>query len=456
MATPGTVEASQNGKRHNATRSSLGTLLTRFALYPLTIVTSIIVARLLGPADRGVYAFVLLFGSSLLPLATLGSGAGVLYLVSSGKFIADRVFITSCLLGLGTGALCAGVIGACIAGHVFGSVVTALPLSLLLPLLLVLPLQGMDFMVNRVAMGTNWFSLMNWSFIAKPLLNAIFLLIAVGLLRLGVRGAVLAVCTAAFVSAMGTLTLSLRRYRPVFTFDRAFVRGSFSYGLRGWWGDLALRANLRLDQFLLGLMGQASQLGLYAVAVNLTELLWVIPDAMGPVLFNRIAASSTTEEERGHLLALIHRVLFLMTLVVALLIGLFAPFALRITVGMKYVGAAGALQLLLPGTLAMVSTKTLTKYFGGVGQPLKTSIPQVAGAILSAVMYVVLIPRIGIAGAAIASSLGYATTAIVCLYIYTSDLKRGIAELFLVRASDFTWVYRRLSGAIVPMVRRTA
>jgi len=448
----GTVEA----RPHNATRSSLGTLATRFALYPLTIITSIIVARMLGPADRGVYAFVLLFGSSLLPLATFGAGAGVVYLVSSGKFDPHRVFLTSCLLGLAMGGLCAGVVGACIKAHIFGSVVTALPYALLLPLLLVLPLQGLDFMVNRIAIGTNWFSLMNWSMIAKPILNAVFLLIAVGILRRGVDGAVVAICAAAVVSALGTLGISLRRFHPIIAIDRSFLRECFSYGVRGWWGDLALRANLRLDQFLLGLIGKSAQLGLYAVAVNLTELLWVIPDSIGPVLFNRIASAGNTEEQRGHLLALIHRVLFLLTLLVALALGFFAPFILRITVGSKYVGAAGALQLLLLGTLLMVTTKTLTKYFGGTGKPLKSSIPQVIGAIASAALYVILIPRIGIAGAAIASSIGYAATAVVCLYLYTSDVKRGLAELFLVRPTDFSWFYKRLSGAISPVIRGAA
>ena len=455
MATSSAAEIKKIGS-HNATRSSLGMLVTRFALYPLTILTSIVVARLLGPADRGVYAFVLLFGSSLLPLATLGSGAGVVYLLSSGKFDVNRVFLTTCLLGIATGGVCAGIIFACIAAHVFGSVITALPFSLILPLLLVLPLQGLDFMVNRLAIGTNWFSLMNWSMIAKPLLNAGFLLVAVAVLRSGVHGAVVAVCLAAAISAIGTTALSFQRYRAEFFIDRPYIRQCLSYGIRAWWGDLAIRANLRLDQFLLGLMGQAAQLGLYSVAVNFTELLWVIPDAMGPVLFNRMASSTTTEEDRNHLIALIHRVLFAMTFVVAVLTGLFAPLVLRLTVGHKYVGAAGALQLLLPGTLLMVTTKTLTKYFGGTGKPLKSSIPQVVGAAMSAALYVFLIPRLGIVGAAIASSLGYAATAVVCLYIYTADLKRGLAELFFLRRLDFTWVYQRLSGAIRPMLRRSA
>lgn len=455
MAIAGTVEARRVAPP-NATRSSLGMLATRFALYPLTILTSIIVARLLGPSDRGVYAFIVLFGSSLLPLATLGTGAGVVYLVSSGKFEVNRVFLTTCLLGVATGGVCAGIIGACIAGHVFGSVITALPFTMLLPILLVLPLQGLDFMINRLAIGTHWFSLMNWSMIAKPILNALFLLVAVAMLHGGVRGAVIAVCAAAVVSAVGTTLLSFRRYQPIFTLERTYTRACLSYGLRAWWGDLALRVNLRLDQFLLGLIGQASQLGLYSVAVNFTELLWVIPDAMGPVLFNRISAGTTTEEDRTRLLAVIHRVLFLLTLVVAVAVGLFAPLVLRLTVGRKYVGAAGALQLLLPGTLLMVTTKTLTKYFGGTGKPLKSSVPQVVGAVLSAVLYIVLIPRLGVTGAAIASSLGYAATAAVCLFIYTTDLKRGLAELFIVRPADFHWVYQRLSGAILPLVRRPA
>ena len=58
--------------RPSAVRSTLGIFATRVAIFPVTVLTSVLVARELGPDGRGAYAFMLLLGSFVLPLLSFG------------------------------------------------------------------------------------------------------------------------------------------------------------------------------------------------------------------------------------------------------------------------------------------------------------------------------------------------------------------------------------------------
>lgn len=436
--------------RPSAARNTLWVLVTRVVSIPL----GFLVAWILGPAGQGEFTFLTLFGSLVLPVATLGFGGSIIYYVSSGKYAARDVLTTCFVVGLAQGLANAAVVGFLWHFGWLGETAATIPASLMIPTLLVLPVQGAVLMLTRVLLGDSCFALNNWVTLATPLVNSLALLILVVALKLEVAGAVAAVVVTNLVVATYLVRCSWRRYRPPLSLHRPFLREGFRYGLKIWPTDVAVRANLRLDQLLLGILAPAEKLGLYSLAVKIAEALWMLPDSMAVVLFNRIAA----EKDAAHRIALtsrIHRILFFAVGLSSLAAGLLGywlvPFLMP-----KYAGAALPLLLLIPGTVCFTTTKVISKYFGATGAPGRSSVTAVAGALVGVTLYFVMVPLFGINGAAISSSFSYLTMSIAAVWLYRNMISPAPVRLFGLKRADIRWAFDLLYAALPARLRRTA
>jgi O-antigen/teichoic acid export membrane protein len=241
----------------------------------------------------------------------------------------------------------------------------------------------------------------------------------------------------------------------VWKWHGGYLRESFDYGWRVWWGDITGRLNLRGDQLILSYFVVDGDLGVYAIAVTISEILWLIPDSLNSVLFNRLAAQKNPEA-RAELTERIHRLLLTTMGLLAVIVSLIIPVFVTWIFGEKYAGAIVPLWLLLPGTVFLTSAKVLTKYFSSTGSPGLSSWVtfggMLAGLISCAVMLLVS-PELGINAAAIASSLGYLLTMVLAVGIY-SYLRGGMRwPLFLPHATDLAWLRQHFRKT--PSVRPT-
>ena len=128
-------------------------------------------------------------------------------------------------------------------------------------------------------------------------MNPILLLILVGYVGLKLYGAVISMMIVNLVITFIIVFIFLKRYSSVRKFNLEFVKDTAKYGIKSWMGDIAVQANVRLDQMILGAISKPSSLGIYSISVFLAELIWLLPDAVGPVLFNKIASINSLEEQ---------------------------------------------------------------------------------------------------------------------------------------------------------------
>jgi O-antigen/teichoic acid export membrane protein len=165
--------------------------------------------------------------------------------------------------------------------------------------------------LQRVLIGQDHFGLINKLSIVSGILVPFLLILMVAVLKLRVDGSIIANMLNQVFWLVAFMIFILRKYpvRPRIHFD--LIKQSYSYGVRAWFGDIATQANVRFDQFLLGANGNRRDLGLYTMSVNLSELLWILPDAIGNVLFNKVAGSKD-DMKSAILTARIHRVVFFM------------------------------------------------------------------------------------------------------------------------------------------------
>jgi len=94
----------------SSTRYATQNLLTQMILIPLGIISSIIIARMLGVEGRGVYAYIILLSSFFIPILSFGYPAGAVYEISTRKFSVKNISFTNTLVSLAQGTLVAAII----------------------------------------------------------------------------------------------------------------------------------------------------------------------------------------------------------------------------------------------------------------------------------------------------------------------------------------------------------
>jgi Na+-driven multidrug efflux pump len=88
----------------------------------------------------------------------------------------------------------------------------------------------------------------------------------------------------------------------------------------------------------------------------------------------------------------------------------------------------------------------LSRYITGQGRPGAATSVMLLGLAVNIASNVVLIPALGISGAAISSSISYGITAVLMVALFLRLSGRGLAETLVLRPSDLHAGLRSLRG----------
>ena len=201
--------------------------------------------------------------------------------------------------------------------------------------------------------------------------------------------------------------LLIIRFEPFrFKTDRDLGRKSLETGLKSVASTISLFLLFRVDIFMINYFLGTDQAGIYSISVLLSELLQKLANTSGTVIFPKIAGEKKIE--KGKQLSL-RVVLFVLVVGVAFASILYL-FGERIIVFLyteQFAPAAQPLYWLLPGTVIMAMGKIFLFSLWGRGFPKITMIVPLSAFFLNIILNLWLIPRLGLVGAAISTSLCY-------------------------------------------------
>lgn len=447
-------------KKRTAARNTIDNLWTSLAPTPVQLVSSVLVAQALGPANRGVFAFLLLFNAFGVPLAMMGFAASVAYYVSSRRYPVADIAFTSIIVGLLHGLLASGIILTLWHFQLLGEVASTTPKTLVFVMALLLPLHSSFLVITRIFLGDSRFALQNRLIMAREFLLSTLMIVVVWLFGWGLEGAVAVATIMASLCFLAGASCVWILYRPKLRLHFPFMKDGYLYGLRAWFGNQAQLTNSRLDHVILGYFCKADALGWYSVATKLTESMRLLPDALAFVVFNKIAAHKG-KKQSAELLETVHRPLFWSMFLLSIVAGVasFWVIPLPFLYGKEFAPAALALALLLPGSLAVTSSRITSKYFAGKGRPELNGLTAVIGAVASVILYPAMILSFrqfdwfgsvsaGFIGATIACSLVYWVIALSKIILYRRMIAPRKSQLFRLQRSDFEWVLEQARRGI--------
>ena len=417
-------------------QQSASVFLAQVLLLVCGVLNSFLVAYLVGPEGRGlVYLLQFIAGGIGLTLLNFGLGpASVFYLGREGRYslsdVAAGVLWASLLLG----SLPMIVLGP--AWHWMAGFATQKIAGTYLWLaLFAIPIVNLTFNAGFLCLARKRIGAYNWLRVSPSVLFSLSLLVMPfsrfrTIWVIALAWTVTTVIPGLF--ALGVVRNAGGIQGPGAA--KTFLRNAIRFGWHSHLGAVTQYLQHRSDILLVSYFLPLKDLGLYAFAVSLAELLWYIPHAVAPVLMPHVA--DQPEEEAIRITPMMCRATFAITALLSA--GLAAASTWTIPQMLPaFHQSVRVLWILLPGVVAASIFKILSSDFNGRGKPIETFYPAAIALGSGLVCGTLVIPRFGIYGAALVTTGGYVLNSLLYMRSYSRMTSVPIANLLFLRSEDF-------------------
>jgi O-antigen/teichoic acid export membrane protein len=394
--------------------------------------TTIAVARLLGPDGLGAYTVALSLLLILGAVGSLGLENGIAWAVAAGCWSPRAALRQSQLAAIALG-------------------VAGVALTLAARLAVPSAFAGMSVGVTAIAAAGLPF-LISWqysrwlavaldryeAFVVPPALVTVLALVlcTVGAALDDVTGMVTGLTVAYALTAVVALVDAVRSRVPVDGPTGARpLREATTFGLRANGANALQLLNFRIDLFVLSAVASSSELGHYATAVSVTSVMFLAPQTLAQVVFPRVAALSgggaSQLEQRALVEAKSLRHVSLITLISLPLVAAAMAIAIPLLFGSEFDGAIGLGLILLPGCALFGIAAVLSATINGRGLPGLSLRAAALSTPIALALYGLLIPLLGDLGAALASTASYAVNFAITAVYYRRATGDRVAPLLI-------------------------
>lgn len=223
------------------------------------------------------------------------------------------------------------------------------------------------------------------------------------------------------IGAIGLLVVytkkaqSFKRWKFRLTLARNLLANGWPIVL----GGIISMICFRIDQVMLGQLADSKEVGIYAAAVRIAELWFFIPGAIISSVFpNIIKAKECDENEFYRRLQKLYNLLAFVGYVVAVPVTFLSGFLINAVFGKAYAAAAPMLIILVWSNLFANLAMARGAYLLAMNWIWALLFLNLVGAVTNIGLNMLLIPRYGGIGAAIASCVSYWMAAHVACYFF--------------------------------------
>lgn len=389
--------------------------LAHVANAALVFGVTVIVARELGPEKRGVYGLFLLSASMTQLVLSLGMNVASVYEIGKRLSSLSRIVANTQHVVIGATVVSSALV--LLAWPVLGDTFREHDTPYW-AFAFVVPLFVNYNVLATVLQGASRFQAMNIVILAQPLVMLLVVAPLAAATDMGTTGALVAWSigsAAAILTALWFLRSDLH-LEDFVRFDRTSFWRQSVFGIKGQVGNLIQLLNYRLDQYIVLIFVDTAGVGIYGVAVAISQSVWFGANAISAVLLPRLTAAE--ESEAAQTTSIICRMTLLLSALAAAALAAVAPWLVSVLFGKDYQDSLIPLLWLLPGTVALAGSKILASYILSQGRPTVNSAITIATLAVTLVGDFALIPVLDVTGAAIASSLAYVTHCVLSLIAY--------------------------------------
>ncbi len=422
-------------------KKSAELFVARAVMQILSVLGAIVIARTLGASGKGIFTYA---ASVLAMVLTLNSGQSSAIAYQYTKRHASPAALIHVMARILAGISVPVMIAFALVGLFARGQSSLLPVAIVLPFAL-FSQSATGFFLADSNVRTVW--------IQQGFPIVLFALIYIPVLLFAHAGvwvlfAIWAVC---YIAGAIFTALALRYYARRREGENPNLREQLSWAAQVSLTSVVAFLNFRIDVFIIMFMLGQSALGVYSIGVGLGELLWQLSQPIATASFGRIARG--TRNEAALLTATCMRHSFVLVLLGAAVVFFIAPPLIPIVYGKAFAESGIVTRVLLPGIIVYSVMPVLARfYFQQLGNPRIPMVFSSLSLVLCATLTVALLPRMGILGGALATSISYtiAFTASALYFIRITGIEPR--RLFAFSREDLL-PYRALVLRVFPLGR---
>ena len=406
------------------------------------VLTSPMLAHALGVAGRGELGVVLAPSSLAIAAATLGLPGALTYYVAKHPRITGRGLTLAMTVSALTGVICLLATSLALpflsVGDAHLGRLILLATALLVPALSVGVLRG-------AAIGHQMWTAVAAERVVSTLLRVVLFAVLLALGHLTVFSAMLVTQVAPLVAGVAYWRLwSVARTTPEVTpFVGNLRRAVLSFGVRSWLGTVAEMILARTAQLVVAPLSSVVELGLYTVAVTISDVPLIVALAVRDALYGL----NSKERDAGQLAAT-SRITISIAAVGCLALGGTLPLWLSPIFGRQFEAAAVPTWILMFSALVCIPGLMAAAGLSAWGRPGLNSTGMLTTVVANLVALVILVPGLGAVGAAYAALVANLLMSTYMTNVAGRVMGVRALDFVLIRTSDLARAYNEVANFV--------
>ena len=400
----------------------------------ISFLVSVFIVRFLGVDGRGALSSLSILILSLVTLANFGSGNGVIYFIN--RHFPKQEIVLGIIVRLIARTLITGFIVLLVIIKV--SVFEAfreIDSKNLMFIFALFVIETVFFYCNKILIGRSQFIFSNRLLIFIQISNVLCLLLCSNIFTDKIFVVVISVLISKF------LALSIFLYHEKWKVSNVVydeIQIVHRFGWKTYLSDISSLLQSRFDQIALAMFLTLDQLGTYVIMVYLAEIVYLIPDSIGPSLLNLNYKNGSNDVKLNKTLVSMRLGMFCSLLFAVFIYYISIFILLPHGFGLTPNRSVYVLRILLVGTFLYGYAKYISKYLSGVsGLVAFVSKTMIAGTLLNIIFVMIaLMLQKSILFVAIATTLSNIVVSIIFLSKLMSITELNYKDVFLVTISD--------------------
>ncbi|KYK25266.1 hypothetical protein AYK26_02180 [Euryarchaeota archaeon SM23-78] len=220
----------------------------------------------------------------------------------------------------------------------------------------------------------------------------------------------------------------LKKLKPIksfLPFDKALFKKLTLFAFPSLFTDIAGLVIGYIDTLMLTYFLTLDKVGIYNAVLPTALIIVNFSGAVYTVFFPMVSElwEKKLREKLKNAITLIYRYLLVLTIPFVLILFAYSKTILRLLFGEAYVPGFLAMMILALGVILISLAKVNFAFLSGIGKPAKVTKIMIVAAVFNVIFNLILIPIIGIEGAALTTTLSYALMLILSYLAIKKEAK---------------------------------
>lgn len=412
-------------------KNSLYTLISNIIIICIGFFTSWVISRTLGAELQGVYNLAILIPNLMYNFLNFGQDTSTMFFLSN-KTINKSDLIDNMIPVSIFYTIISTLLGTLFIFLLKDSMFTEVSNNTLIFALIISPLTFLNNNLTAVLKSEGEFFSVNKVQVINKIIY--FLICTILFFIVDVNIVIFAniiILSISIISLWKKIGIKSIRIK----FNKEYQKKNISYGFKSYLATMITFLNYRLDTFIIKALSKSTMaVGQYGVSVTLAEQVWVFASAISSVMFPYIT-SIENDEDKSKVTSLTFKIVMVVTFM-AIIVLFFASNLIRFVYGEDYYGSIIPLKILLIGVFSLSLGKILANDIASRGKPELNALSNLMGLLVNVIFNILLIPRFGIAGAAMATSISYTLTSSIFLISFIKLTGLTLKELLVFNKEE--------------------